>query len=215
MAGLALLACPAAACARSGGEQLIVRFEAGTSAAARTDARSEASVSFTRTLPLPGMQVVEVDSGRSASEAEARLDRDPRVRYAEPNLTRTAVVLPNDTYFSQEWGLHNTGQAVLGVTGKIDADIDARHDYDSVKEDLEAWFDKLRPGGIFAGHDYVDGTFSLGVFGVKAAVDEFFGARGLMVKQTYLEGARPSVQTFVERARGGRLPSWLVELPRA
>ena len=36
--------------------------------------------------------------------------------------------------------------------------IDARRDYDSVKEDLNAWFRKVKPGGIFAGHDYVDGV---------------------------------------------------------
>ena len=34
--------------------------------------------------------------------------------------------------------------------------IDARHSYDAVLEDLHAWWPKLRPGGILAGHDYVD-----------------------------------------------------------
>lgn len=62
--------------------------------------------------------------------------------------------------------------------------IDARHDYDSVMEDLESWFDKVRPGGIFAGHDYVDGSGESGVFGVKSAVDAFFAARGLTVLAT-------------------------------
>lgn len=62
--------------------------------------------------------------------------------------------------------------------------IDARHDYASVLEDLEAWFDKVRPGGIIAGHDYVDGVGPAGEFGVKSAVDEFFGARGLTVHAT-------------------------------
>ncbi len=62
--------------------------------------------------------------------------------------------------------------------------IDARHDYESVKEDLEAWFDKVRSGGIIAGHDYVDGVLAEGVFGVRSAVDEFFGARDLPVRTT-------------------------------
>ncbi len=56
--------------------------------------------------------------------------------------------------------------------------IDARHDYESVLEDLNAWFDKVKPGGIFAGHDYVDGMLAQGDFGVKSAVDEFFAESG-------------------------------------
>ena len=79
--------------------------------------------------------------------------------------------------------------------------IDARHDHDSVLEDLGAWYPKVRAGGIIAGHDYVDGTFPSGVFGVKSAVDEFFVARGIPVHAT--KGKRP-VEMF---------PSWLVEIP--
>lgn len=47
--------------------------------------------------------------------------------------------------------------------------LDARHDYESVRDDLEDWYPKLRPGGILAGHDYVDGTFVNGEFGVRSA----------------------------------------------
>lgn len=80
--------------------------------------------------------------------------------------------------------------------------IDARHDYASVLEDLEAWFGKVRPGGIIAGHDYVDGDLPQGDFGVKSAVDEFFGARGLAVHST---DGPSAVEMF---------PSWIVEVPR-
>lgn len=80
--------------------------------------------------------------------------------------------------------------------------IDARHDYESVLEDLNAWFDKVKPGGIFAGHDYADGHFEQGVFGVKKAVDEFFAEKGIPVGST--KGQYP-VEMFA---------SWLVEIPR-
>ncbi|HEY4132905.1 MAG TPA: FkbM family methyltransferase [Gemmatimonadaceae bacterium] len=76
--------------------------------------------------------------------------------------------------------------------------IDARHDYASVLEDLEAWFDKVRSGGVFAGHDYIDGVFPAGEFGVKSAVDEFFGKRGISVFATSTDGP------FV---------SWMVQIP--
>ena len=47
--------------------------------------------------------------------------------------------------------------------------IDAAHDYESVKKDINAWFPKLKIGGIIAGHDYT------WCDDVKKAVHEFFG----------------------------------------
>lgn len=46
--------------------------------------------------------------------------------------------------------------------------IDAAHDYESVKKDINAWFPKLKKGGIIAGHDYT------WCDDVKKAVHEFF-----------------------------------------
>lgn len=34
--------------------------------------------------------------------------------------------------------------------------IDARHDYVGATEDMELWWNKLKCGGVFAGHDYLD-----------------------------------------------------------
>jgi hypothetical protein len=63
--------------------------------------------------------------------------------------------------------------------------IDAMHDYDSVKEDLEAWYGKVRPGGILAGHDYQDEDLPHEVCRVKSAVDEFFASLGKPVRATF------------------------------
>jgi hypothetical protein len=65
--------------------------------------------------------------------------------------------------------------------------LDARHDYESVRADLAAWHPKLRPGGILAGHDYIDGVFENGEFGVRSAVDEFAAARSLAVRATFMD----------------------------
>jgi hypothetical protein len=78
--------------------------------------------------------------------------------------------------------------------------LDGRHDYESVKEDLEAWYDKVRPGGILAGHDYLDGVLPEGVFGVKSAVDEFFAAKRLPVRTTYVD--TPWISWYVEIPAG-------------
>jgi len=51
--------------------------------------------------------------------------------------------------------------------------IDANHSYKACKEDIELWWPKLKSGGLFAGHDYLDGHLPDGDFGVKSAVDEF------------------------------------------
>lgn len=54
--------------------------------------------------------------------------------------------------------------------------IDALHDYESVKNDIKSWWTKLKFGGIFAGHDYMNERIFNGnveKFGVKQAVDEF------------------------------------------
>lgn len=77
--------------------------------------------------------------------------------------------------------------------------IDARHDYCGVKEDMEAYYPKLRPGGILAGHDFLyssevpaqdwsicgDGSVNAGA--VRGAVQEFAESHGLVISVMYRE----------------------------
>ena len=55
--------------------------------------------------------------------------------------------------------------------------LDACHTYDCVKKDLEAWFPKVKQGGIVAGHDFLNKSY-----GVNQAVHEFAGKHGYEVK---------------------------------
>lgn len=48
--------------------------------------------------------------------------------------------------------------------------LDASHEYEDVLADLNAWYPKVRYGGVLAGHDYNDHSWP----GVKKAVDEFY-----------------------------------------
>jgi hypothetical protein len=61
--------------------------------------------------------------------------------------------------------------------------IDAAHDYENVKADLNAWYPKVKKGGFIGGHDYP------GFSGVVLAVNEFFmtemGNAALNLKDNY------------------------------
>lgn len=57
--------------------------------------------------------------------------------------------------------------------------IDAAHDYDSVSKDLDAWWPKVRPGGLFAGDDIKKCP------GVTQAVTERFSPSAAVGKTCY------------------------------
>ena len=49
--------------------------------------------------------------------------------------------------------------------------LDASHKYEDIKDDMIAWYPKVKKGGIFAGHDYPSWTQ------VVRAVEEFFPSK--------------------------------------
>ena len=51
--------------------------------------------------------------------------------------------------------------------------IDARHDLEAVRADLKAWWQKVKKGGLFCGHDYRVEHSESQCCDVKIAVDEF------------------------------------------
>jgi subtilisin family serine protease len=134
LTSLAVGAAPAAAAAPSepaaAPGELIVRFAPAADARDRAAARAEADVGFERVLGLRGVQLVKADRGQSVSAAAAELERSSDVVYAEPNFIRRVQAVPNDPFFSNLYGLDNTGQSVAGFTGTPDADIDAPEAWD-------------------------------------------------------------------------------------
>ena len=110
--------------------EVLVRFGAGTSASERAGARRQADARLEQRLPIGGLELLRAEPGTSAAQAVRRLEAEPGVLYAEPNHHRAASRTPNDPYFAQLWGLHNTGQPVNGSTGTPDADVDAPEAWD-------------------------------------------------------------------------------------
>tara|TARA_R110002051_G_scaffold61354_5_gene112543 strand:+ start:20995 stop:22407 length:1413 start_codon:yes stop_codon:yes gene_type:complete len=61
--------------------------------------------------------------------------------------------------------------------------IDADHSYEQVKADLEAWYPKVKPGGLIAGHDVV-WSDPVSQNGVIRAIREFFADKPLEIMPT-------------------------------
>lgn len=89
---------------------------------------------------------------------------------------------------SQIWRMTSDQASIHVANSSLDfVYLDARHDRESVTEDLTAWWPKVRAGGVVAGHDFLDGDLPEGSFGVRSAVTEFFAERQIVVKATFLD----------------------------
>ncbi len=82
--------------------------------------------------------------------------------------------------------------------------LDADHSYEGVVNDIEAWYPKLKKGGVLAGHDYLFGEVlpeghdtlkgaDISIyFGVQSAVDEFVIKNNLELFVTNDMGTKPN-----------------------
>lgn len=97
--------------------ELLIKFKTGA-------AHNSVGASVLKKFALmPEVELVKLPEGVSVSNAVVQYMSDPNVEYAEPNYIRHIYsVTPNDTYFVNLWGLHNTGHYAYGLD---DADIDA------------------------------------------------------------------------------------------
>ncbi len=58
--------------------------------------------------------------------------------------------------------------------------LDAGHSYSDITNDLNAWYPKLKSGGLMSGHDFLDGENICGSeFGVKSAVEDFIKGKNV------------------------------------
>jgi subtilisin family serine protease len=120
--------------------EVIVQFRANASRAAERQAQARVGARVAQRFPAFRMEVAKVPAGVTVAAAIRRYQADPAVAFAEPNYLRYPTAPPDDTFFSDLWGLDNTGQAhdvsddpsfsgPATKSGDAGADIDA----------LEAW----------------------------------------------------------------------------
>lgn len=129
-------------------DRVLVAFQPGTAATDVAAAHRQARGRVVRTIGAIGVQVVSVPSG-TVLEALGHYQRNPNVKFAEPNYRRP-LFLPKTSEgsipslniansFTEQWGLHNTGQTFGAIVdpvtlelipaayvGVADADIDAQ-----------------------------------------------------------------------------------------
>lgn len=130
----------------------------------------------------PGAHCVEVGvhAGRSAAFLAVELANRVLVpsldlvdRFDDVPVTTVAHTLEPVTGNVVRWLERGTSWDVAGLYQDATLDfvfLDAGHDFDSVRRDIEAWAPKVKESGILAGHDFCQ-EFP----GVVRAVEELIG----------------------------------------
>jgi predicted O-methyltransferase YrrM len=169
-----------------------------------------------RELPK-NAHVVEVGSYYGASAAffgveaiNARVERPrisserylPRLDLVDDNVHRAdAHVFPVRDVVQTMHNMLSANAAPLYKSESLDAVmIDANHEYSFVKDDIAAWFSKVKPGGLIAGHD-----FGLEHPGVIKAVIEAFPSFNVMRCSPWKDG-----RIVAEGEGGTYFPVWWV-----
>jgi len=106
-------------------DEVLVRYEPGSSLPERSDARADAGTVAVEGLGMARAQLLRITDGNSVAETVDQLEDQPGVAFAEPNEILRPAVVPDDSLFGLQWGLYNDGQTVNGESGTADADIDA------------------------------------------------------------------------------------------
>jgi len=101
--------------------EVIVQFKTSASVSTVNQVKGNIGLTAIHVLKLIRAEHLRLPQGMTVQQAIRRLKASGSVTYAEPNYQLTANVIPNDTSFSQLWGMNNTGQ----TGGTPNADINA------------------------------------------------------------------------------------------
>jgi len=103
-------------------DQVLVRFKPGTAAQDRKVARMQ--VATEESIPFEivrDLELVKLHRGSDVRHAVETLSRNPNVKYAEPDFLVSAEAIPNDPYYSTQWGLIQSGAELAWDTGAQNA----------------------------------------------------------------------------------------------
>ena len=116
---------------------------------------------------------IQIPEHYSVEEMVYAFDRNPDVKYAEPNYIAYITATPNDTLFQEQYALHNTGQSIGAPgspSGTDRADIKAPEGWEETKGTeatviaiLDTGIDLLHPDLqnkiVSGGRDFVNDDF--------------------------------------------------------
>lgn len=109
-------------------DELLVRFRRTVSVGVAENTVAKLNAKILRHFPKTDVYHLRLGGDLSITSALETLKKNSDIEYAEPDYVYRAgsLIIPNDDYFSLQWGLHNTGQ----TGGTPDADIDAPEAWD-------------------------------------------------------------------------------------
>jgi subtilisin family serine protease len=149
-------------------DEIIVKFGHGVGEGRRYGIHSMAGAASASKIGIDGFERVKLSNGVSVQQAIKAYQANPAVEYAEPNYIVKAAAIPDDAKFGRQWGLHNTGQTVNGVSGSAGADIDAPDAWNVTRGSssvivgvIDTGIDKTHPdlsGNVLPGYNFVEGN---------------------------------------------------------
>lgn len=92
--------------------EVLVKFKKKTGYQIKLNTISKMGGIKIQELGNTGYMQVKLGKSQKVKNAVAAYRSDPSVEYAQPNYIYHAFAAPNDTKYSQMWGLKNTGQTV-------------------------------------------------------------------------------------------------------
>jgi hypothetical protein len=129
--------------------EVLVTYRDAVAAKQAGATRSRLGLTIRRQLRGGRVQLLALPSYLTTRNAIALLRDDPAVASARPNFLRfPRQAPPDDTYFGDQWGLHNTGQANFvagGPAGVPGADMDMLAAWDP---DGDGVFDRVGDGTV-------------------------------------------------------------------
>jgi subtilisin family serine protease len=146
--------------------EILVKFRQNIGDMKKNAAHHMLGAQMMKKVKVEGVEKIKLPDNLSVEDAVRLYRENPDVEYAEPNYLVRAAVIPNDTRFTEQWYLRNTGQVVNSTAGTFGADIDAPEAWGITEGTssviiavVDSGADNNHPdlrNNLLAGYDFVD-----------------------------------------------------------